>query len=87
MHYLPRLIDAKLAQYIRAFGAVSLRGPKWCGKTTTCLQQAGSAYYLTERNTQELARINPETCFPAILPFCLTSGSAFRSFGMPCAAT
>ena len=71
MHYLPRLIDAKLAQYIRAFGAVSLRGPKWCGKTTTCLQQAGSAYYLTERNTQELARINPENLFSGNPPILL----------------
>lgn len=33
--YIPRLIDGKLDFYLDTFGAVLLRGPKWCGKTTT----------------------------------------------------
>lgn len=31
--YLPRLVDTKLEKYLKVFGAVSLEGPKWCGKT------------------------------------------------------
>ncbi len=40
--YLPRVIDNILEEYLEAFGAVLIRGPKWCGKTTTAEQQANS---------------------------------------------
>jgi len=40
--YLPRVIDNILEEYLEAFGAVLIRGPKWCGKTTTAVQQANS---------------------------------------------
>ena len=35
--YLPRVIDARLDEYLQAFGAVCVEGPKWCGKTWTSL--------------------------------------------------
>ena len=31
--YLPRVIDARLDEYLQTFGAVCVEGPKWCGKT------------------------------------------------------
>jgi len=40
--YLPRVIDSILEEYLEAFGAVLIRGPKWCGKTTTAEQRANS---------------------------------------------
>jgi len=40
--YLPRVIDNILEEYLEAFGAVLIRGPKWCGKTTTAEQRANS---------------------------------------------
>jgi hypothetical protein len=40
--YLPRVIDSILEEYLDAFGAVLIRGPKWCGKTTTAEQIAKS---------------------------------------------
>ncbi len=40
--YLPRIVDALLGDYMEAFGAVQIRGPKWCGKTTTAEQRAKS---------------------------------------------
>ena len=40
--YIPRVIDNELEFYIDTFGAVLLRGPKWCGKTTTAQNIAAS---------------------------------------------
>lgn len=33
--YKPRLIDEKIKEYMKVFGAVCVEGPKWCGKTWT----------------------------------------------------
>ena len=41
--YKPRLIDRKIAQYMGLFGALSIEGPKYCGKTWTALNHANSA--------------------------------------------
>ena len=40
--YLKRTVDEQLSFYLETFGAVLIRGPKWCGKTTTCEQVAKS---------------------------------------------
>ena len=40
--YIPRIIDEELQLYLDTFGAVLLRGPKWCGKTTTASNMASS---------------------------------------------
>ena len=44
--YRPRLADEELKKKLQAFGAVSIVGPKWCGKTTTAEQVAKSAAYM-----------------------------------------
>jgi predicted AAA+ superfamily ATPase len=46
--YLPRVVDAILAQRLNAVGAVLIAGPKWCGKTTTAEQQAKSVLKLQD---------------------------------------
>lgn len=43
MRYLKRIADSELKLKLEAFGAVQIKGPKWCGKTTTAEQQAKSA--------------------------------------------
>ena len=42
MKYKQRIADALLAQKLQAKGAILIEGPKWCGKTTTAKQVAGS---------------------------------------------
>jgi len=42
MNYLERIADKHLRERLNAMGAVLIEGPKWCGKTTTAEQQAGS---------------------------------------------
>ena len=44
--YQPRLIDKQISENLKIFGAISIEGPKWCGKTWTALNHANSAVYL-----------------------------------------
>lgn len=59
--YTERLIDKKIDERLKIFGAICIEGPKWCGKTWTCLNHANSAIYLSNRNTRELAKSSPES--------------------------
>jgi len=40
--YINRIIDKEIKVYLETFGAILIRGPKWCGKTTTAEQFAKS---------------------------------------------
>ncbi|OPL12919.1 MAG: AAA family ATPase [delta proteobacterium ML8_D] len=56
--YLPRLADAILKKKLELSGAVWIRGPKWCGKTWTAKQQAGSILMMQDPdNAQNYMRI------------------------------
>ncbi len=44
--YYERYLDKKLKRYMNVFGAVSVGGPRWCGKTTTCKQIANTYMYI-----------------------------------------
>ena len=61
--YMPRIYDDVLARRLEAKGAVLIEGVKWCGKTTTALQQAASVIYMQDPATREqslmLAEIRP----------------------------
>ena len=61
--YKPRIADTLLRRKLQGMGAVLIQGPKWCGKTTTAEQCAGSILYMdhpdTMRQNLELARITP----------------------------
>ena len=46
--YRQRIVDEVLARKISYMGAVLVEGPKWCGKTTTCEQLAGSVLYIDD---------------------------------------
>lgn len=60
--YKSRIADAVLADKLSYMGAVLVRGPKWCGKTTTCEQIAKSAIYMDDPELmtqyQDYAAIN-----------------------------
>ena len=62
-NYYPRVMDSILDFSLRASGAVLIRGPKWCGKSTTAEQRAESAVYMQDRETSaqnvELAKNAP----------------------------
>lgn len=53
MGYLKRTADAILAEYLEAFGAILIEGPKWCGKTTTAEQMAKSVIKLQDTDMRD----------------------------------
>ena len=66
--YLGRLVDKKIKNYLKIFGAVSIEGPKWCGKTWASLNHANTVYYLDEEETIDLASINTKYLFEGDYP-------------------
>ena len=55
--YMPRVADAQIERYMKAFGAVEIAGTKWCGKTWSALMHAASVSYVDEN--LDLARADP----------------------------
>ena len=66
MDYLHRVFDTQLSEYLDAFGAVLIEGPKWCGKTTTAMQQAKSILKMQEPDNIE-ANLSTAQTKPSIL--------------------
>lgn len=56
--YINRLVDKKIEEYLSIFGAVSIEGPKWCGKTWASLNHANSAIYLDDEETKQKADLS-----------------------------
>ena len=60
--YKKRIIDEKIKKNLEIFGAISIEGPKWCGKTWTALNHANSVVYLNNVsnnfNERKLAQMN-----------------------------
>lgn len=46
--YRPRIADGILENKLKTIGAVLIEGAKWCGKTSTAEQHAGSVVYMTD---------------------------------------
>lgn len=61
--YKKRIADRLLKEKLGYMGAVLIKGAKWCGKTTTAEQVAGSVLYVDEPSrkgqNQSLAKLNP----------------------------
>lgn len=66
MKYLKRTVDEELALRLEAFGAVQIKGPKWCGKTTTAMQQAKSSIRLQDPD-KRAGYLNTARTKPSIL--------------------
>ena len=59
--YMPRLIDKKIDEYLQVFGAISIEGCKWCGKTWTSINHAKSETYMDDRDVRDMALLDPRT--------------------------
>ena len=59
--YLPRISDSILKSHLEAMGAVLIEGAKWCGKTSTARQMAGSILMLQDPDQQEKYKIATQT--------------------------
>ena len=72
MQYLPRLADEQLTEKLSYAGAVCIRGPKWCGKTTTAKQLARSVLDLGDasvlKQSMQMIEIGPKTLLEGATP-------------------
>ncbi len=70
--YRKRIADDILARKLEGKGAVLIEGPKWCGKTTTAEQIAGSVLYMDDPERKEqninMAELNPKRLLQGTAP-------------------
>ena len=70
--YRKRIVDSVLNDKLEAHGAVVIEGPKWCGKTTTAMQVAGSVLRADDPSKREsnisLSEINPSILLKGKVP-------------------
>lgn len=63
MKYLERIIDSEIKEKLSITGAIQIKGPKWCGKTTSAKQLAKSVLEMQNPDLQdnyiELANTKP----------------------------
>ena len=71
-NYKKRIADELLLKKLKGKGAVLIQGPKWCGKTTTAEQVAGSILYMANPEDKEqnvsLADLNPSLLLVGATP-------------------
>lgn len=58
--YYNRLIEESIALKLKTSGAVVVAGPKFCGKTTTCMLYQKSFVKLNTKQSIMMARMNPK---------------------------
>lgn len=66
--YRKRLVEKELARKMASSGAVVVYGPKFCGKTTTCMQYQKSVIRLNTRRTISLAQMDPRSALVGDTP-------------------
>lgn len=58
--YYERLIEEQIALKLKTSGAMVVAGPKFCGKTTTCMLYQKSFVKLNTKQAIAMARMNPK---------------------------
>lgn len=66
--YYNRLIEKEIDLKLRTSGAVVVAGPKFCGKTTTCMLYQKSFVKLNTKQTIAMARMNPQAMLKGETP-------------------
>lgn len=57
--YYDRLVEKEIERKLRSSGAVLVAGPKFCGKTTTCMKYQKSFVKLNTKQAIMMARMDP----------------------------
>lgn len=70
--YKKRILDSLLERKLMGMGAVLIEGPKWCGKTTTAEEKAGSVLYMNDPKKSgtylQLAKMSPQVLLTGETP-------------------
>ncbi len=66
--YYQRLIEKEIELKLKSSGAVLVAGPKFCGKTTTCMLYQKSFVKLNTKQAIAMARMNPKAALNGETP-------------------
>lgn len=70
--YIHRIIDNKIEEYLKTFGAICIEGPKWCGKTWTSTYHSNSTIFLGDPagnfQNRKLAEMSPDLVLEGDFP-------------------
>ena len=66
--YLPRIVDAQVERYLKAFGAIEIAGTRWCGKTWTSLAHGASVTRLDNDSDRAAAEADPALALLGEMP-------------------
>ena len=66
--YRPRLVDERLQRLLSTFGAVEVRGTKWCGKSWAALAFGESVVHLDDPNVKTLVEVDPSLALQGARP-------------------
>ena len=66
--YRPRIIDEKLARALKAFGAVEVAGPKFCGKTWSSMAQGESIVHIDDDAVQPAIELDASLALEGARP-------------------
>lgn len=62
--YMPRYVDRELESLMEVYGAVQVKGPKYCGKTRTATEHSSSVFALDDAENNyrnyRLAKLDPK---------------------------
>ena len=84
--YRPRLVDERLQRLLSTFGAVEIRGTKWCGKSWAALAFGESVVHLDDPNVKALAEADPALALQGARPHVVDEWQEAPPPGMPRAA-
>lgn len=57
MEYKPRIIDKIISKNQELYGTIFLKGPKWCGKTTTCRYKSKTVFNLSDKRQKSALQL------------------------------
>lgn len=66
--YIERLIEKEIDLKLRSSGAIVVAGPKFCGKTTTCMRYQSSFIKLNTKNVISMTRLDPHSALEGDKP-------------------
>lgn len=71
-NYISRIIDDKVEEYLKTFGALCIEGPKWCGKTWTSSYHCNSEILIGDPTgnfqNRKLAELSPDLVLEGEIP-------------------
>jgi len=66
--YYKRYADQEIERKLKTSGAVLVEGPKFCGKTTTCMRYQKSFVRLNAKDSIALAKLDPKSALQGDFP-------------------